>query len=184
MGRELSYRADVFLSKTRAGWAIGMISLLVILLVAGLLLIPRTASSQPELAILPPLNAGLNGASVVALVMAYIFIRRRDVKRHRFCVLLAFGLSAIFLMSYVVLHAVVGPSKFTGQDWIRPVYYTVLVSHIILASIILPLALTTLHHAWYSRFAHHRRLARWTLPIWLYVSVTGVLVYFMLYHLS
>jgi putative membrane protein len=97
--------------------------------------------------------------------------------------LLAFGLSALFLVSYVAYHAQAGSRPFTGQGWIRPLYFALLLSHIVLAAVILPFALTTLYRAWRLDFVRHVRVARWTLPVWLYVSVTGVIVYWMLYHL-
>jgi uncharacterized membrane protein YozB (DUF420 family) len=94
----------------------------------------------------------------------------------------AFGVSALFLLSYVVYHATAGSVPFRGEGFIRPVYFALLISHIVLAAAIVPLALVTIHRAWSARFDRHRRIARWTLPIWLYVSVTGVIVYLMLYH--
>lgn len=170
--------------KTPVGWLIGLISLLVVVVVAGLLLIPReVASDQIDVSALPLLNAGLNGTSGVLLAVGYVFIRRRQAERHRFCMLFAFGLSALFLVSYVVYHAVAGSTSFTGQGWIRPVYFTILISHIILAALVLPLVLTTLYRAWQGTFVQHRRIARWTFPIWLYVSISGVLVYVLLHHL-
>jgi putative membrane protein len=170
--------------KTPAGWVIGLVSLLVLVIVAALLLIPREVSpGQLDVSALPLLNAGLNGTSGILLAAGYVFIRRRQVERHRFCMLSAFGLSALFLVSYVVYHAVAGSTSFTGQGWIRPVYFAILISHIILAALVLPLVLTTLYRAWQGTFVQHRGIARWTLPIWLYVSVSGVLVYVMLHHL-
>lgn len=177
-------RVAISLPKTLAGWGIGIVSLLVLLIVATLLLIPREASSsQLDVSVLPLFNAGLNGASGILLVVAYVFIRRRQVSRHRFCMLSAFGLSILFLISYVIFHAIAGSTKFTGEGWIRSVYFAILISHIILAALVPPLALTTLYRTWQGAFVQHRRIARWTLPIWLYVSVSGVVVYLMLYHL-
>lgn len=184
MFQRSSPRGTIHLSKTPVGWLIGAISLLVLLIVAALLLIPREpAAGRLDLSGLPLLNAILNGASSILLASGYIFIRRRQVKRHRFCMLSAFGLSALFLISYVIYHAFAGSTRFTGQGWIRPIYFTILISHIVLAALVLPLALTTLYRAWQNTFVQHRRIARWTLPVWFYVSVTGVVVYLMLYHL-
>jgi putative membrane protein len=122
--------------KTPAGWVIGLVSLLVLVIVAALLLIPREVSpGQLDVSALPLLNAGLNGTSGILLAAGYVFIRRRQVERHRFCMLSAFGLSALFLVSYVVYHAVAGSTSFTGQGWIRPVYFAILISHIILPRI-------------------------------------------------
>jgi len=181
----LSARVHLHLPKTRAGWVIGGASLLVVLAVAILLLAPRGVSpSRLDVSALPRLNAGLNGASAILLSAAYLFIRRRQVRRHRWCMLSAFGLSALFLVSYVIYHATAGSTRFAGPDWLRPIYFTILISHVVLAALVLPLALTTLYRAWRGRFVQHRRIARWTLPIWLYVSVSGVAVYLMLYHLQ
>src|SRR5262249_49396581 len=99
------------------------------------------------------------------------------------CMLAAFAVSTLFLICYVVYHAQAGSVPFQGRGWIRPVYFALLLSHIVLAAAIVPLALTTLYRAWSARFDRHPRIAPWTLPIWIYVSVTGVLVYWMLYHL-
>lgn len=114
-------------------------------------------------------------------MLGYISIRRRDVTAHKACMIAAFGVSTLFLISYVTYHVHVGSVRFTGTGWIRPVYFTILISHIVLAAAVLPLALVTLYRAARGRFEAHRRIARWTLPIWLYVSVTGVVVYLMLY---
>ena len=131
---------------------------------------------------LPALNASLNSLSAVLLTTGYVFIRRRQIGAHRTCMLAAFATSALFLVSYLVYHANVGSIPFTGRGPIRVVYFAILISHIVLAAAILPLALVTLVHALRERFDRHARLARWTLPIWLYVSVTGVVVYLMLYR--
>ncbi len=132
---------------------------------------------------LPTVNAILNGTSAVLLVIGYYFIRRRRWKVHRAFMLTAFAVSTLFLVSYLIYHVHVGSMPFQGQGWIRPMYYAILISHIVLAAAIVPLALVTLAQAFRKRFVRHRGIARWTLPIWLYVSVTGVLVYLMLYHL-
>ncbi len=133
---------------------------------------------------LPTVNAILNGTSAVLLVIGYYFIRRRRWRIHRAFMLAAFVVSTLFLISYLIYHAHVGSMPFRGQGWIRPVYYAILISHVVLAAAMVPLALVTLAQAFRGRFARHRGIARWTLPIWLYVSVTGVLVYVMLYHLD
>jgi uncharacterized membrane protein YozB (DUF420 family) len=132
---------------------------------------------------LPTMNALLNATSGVLLVVGYVFIRRRKVTLHKICMLSAFVASCLFLVSYLTLRYYAGMTRFTGQGWIRPVYFTILTSHTILAAGILPLALITLSRALRGRFDRHARIARWTLPLWLYVSVTGVLVYWILYRL-
>jgi putative membrane protein len=130
---------------------------------------------------LPALNAVLNFSSAVFLVAGYLCIRRGRVQAHRACMGTAFTLSIFFLISYLTYHAHVGNVRFLKQGWIRPVYFGILISHTILAVVIVPLAIRTLYLALKSRFAEHRAWARWTLPIWFYVSVTGVIIYEMLY---
>ena len=132
---------------------------------------------------LPGLNAVLNSASALLLLSGYVFIRSGRVAAHRRCMLAAFATSALFLTSYLIYHYHVGSVAFTGQGWIRRVYFTILISHTILAVAIVPLVLITLSRALRSRFDQHKRIARWTLPLWFYVSVTGVIVYWMLYRM-
>lgn len=128
------------------------------------------------------LNASLNAVSTVFLTAGFLFIRRRMVSAHRFCMCAALVTSTAFLVSYVIYHYRVGSVRFAGEGWVRPVYFGMLVSHILLAAAVLPLALVTVSRALREQFDRHRRIARWTLPIWLYVSVTGVLIYWLLYH--
>lgn len=134
-------------------------------------------------AALPTVNALLNGTSALLLVTGYLLIRRRRVTAHKVCMITAFVTSTIFLVSYVTLRYYAGMTRFGGQGWIRPVYFSILVSHTILAAAIVPLALVTLSRALRARFDRHVRIARWTLPLWLYVSVTGVIVYLILYQI-
>ena len=135
-----------------------------------------------EPAVLPALNAGLNTAAACCLLGGYYWIRRRRVAIHKRFMVAALGFSSLFLTSYLIYHFQVGSVAFTGTGWVRPVYYAILLSHIVLAAAVLPLAAVTVYRAWNERFEAHKRLARWTLPIWLYVSVTGVIIYWMLYH--
>jgi len=132
--------------------------------------------------LLPAVNASLNALSTVLLTTGWILIRRRQIGRHRLCMLSALATSALFLTSYLVYHAKVGSVPFPGQGAVRTIYFTILITHVILAATIVPLALVTLSRALARRFDRHRRIARWTLPIWLYVSVTGVVIYLMLYQ--
>ena len=132
---------------------------------------------------LPSINAALNALSALLLTAGYLCIRRRWVSPHRTCMVPAFVTSSVFLMSYLVLRYYAGMTTFKGQGWIRPVYFTILTSHTILAATIVPMALITLTRALRGRFATHAWIARWTLPLWLCVSITGVLVYWILYHL-
>lgn len=129
---------------------------------------------------LPAVNAGLNSLTAVFLVLGYYFIRRKDVAKHRAMMGMAFLLGSLFLVSYVAYHSQGIVTKFGGQGLIRGVYYFILITHILLAAITVALVLFTLYFALTEQFQKHRRIARWTYPIWLYVSVTGVIVYFMI----
>ena len=135
------------------------------------------------IAALPTVNATLNAIAAVLLICGFVMIKRGRIQMHRRFMLSAFATSALFLVSYVVYHANVGSKPFEGQGAIRLVYFAILITHVVLAAIILPMALITLTHALRERFERHVPIARWTLPIWLYVSVTGVIVYVMLYRL-
>ncbi len=135
------------------------------------------------LSYLPSVNAGLNSISGLFLLCGYFFIRRKRIVVHRLCMLSACIASTLFLISYLIYHYSVGSVPFKGEGWIRPIYFSILISHVILAAAIVPLALITLVRVLKGNFERHKRIARWTLPIWLYVSVTGVIVYWMLYQL-
>jgi uncharacterized membrane protein YozB (DUF420 family) len=134
---------------------------------------------------LPALNAILNSISATLLCVGYIFIRNGNQRAHRNCMIGAFATSTLFLISYLTYHFTkeLGPTRFQGEGVVRPIYYIILITHTILAAAIVPMVLITLSHALKQRFDKHRRIARWTLPVWLYVSVTGVVVYLMLYRL-
>jgi len=130
---------------------------------------------------LPTLNALLNLTSACLLVTGYFFIRRRWIPQHRLCMLGALSASTLFLVGYVTYHFHQGTTRFTGEGMVRPVYFAILLTHTVLAAAVAPMAVITVVLAFRERFDRHRRLARWTLPIWLYVSVTGVVVYLFLY---
>ncbi|MBI3127891.1 MAG: DUF420 domain-containing protein [Candidatus Tectomicrobia bacterium] len=132
---------------------------------------------------LPALNAALNALAAILLVAGYLHIRALRVRQHRTCMLWAFGVSVLFLVFYLIYHYNVGSVRFTGQGWVRPVYFAILISHTVLAAAVPVLAILTLRLAFRGEFIRHRRLARWTFPIWLYVSVTGVVIYLLLYWL-
>jgi uncharacterized membrane protein YozB (DUF420 family) len=136
-----------------------------------------------SIADLPAVNATLNGLSAILLTTGYVLIRQRRIAQHRLCMLTAFATSTLFLISYLVYHAHVGSVRFQGTGAVRYVYYTILLTHVVLAAVIVPMALITLSRALKRHFPRHKAIARWTLPLWLYVSVTGVVVYVMLYHL-
>ena len=131
---------------------------------------------------LPAVNATLNAISGVLLVIGYLLIRARRIELHRRFMIAAFVASSLFLVCYVVYHAQVGSVRFTRQGFVRPLYFTILITHVSLAATVLPLAILTLSRGLQAKYTRHRAIARWTLPIWLYVSVTGVLVYVLLYQ--
>jgi uncharacterized membrane protein YozB (DUF420 family) len=131
---------------------------------------------------LPALNASLNAVCTVLLLAGYSFIRRGKILAHKACMVSAFVCSAVFLGFYLYFHFHAGIIRFGGHGWIRPVYFTLLISHTILAAVIVPLILITLTRAFRKRFDRHRAIARWTFPLWLYVSVTGVVIYWLLYR--
>ena len=139
---------------------------------------------MPEyISYLPHVNAFLNATSAVFLIAGYRFIRAMRIDAHRKCQVTAFLTSTLFLISYLTYHYYHGESRFLGQGIVRPFYFTILITHVILAVVIVPLILITLYRASRGDYIRHKRIARWTLPLWLYVSVTGVIVYLMLYQL-
>jgi uncharacterized membrane protein YozB (DUF420 family) len=146
---------------------------------------PKAESRRPNMTLsdLPTLNATLNGVSAVLLTSGYAMIRRRRIGAHRAFMIAAWISSVMFLASYSVYHAFAGSKPYPGTGPIRLIYFVVLISHVVLAAVVLPLAITTLVRALAGRYQAHARIARLTLPVWLYVSVTGVIVYLMLYRL-
>jgi uncharacterized membrane protein YozB (DUF420 family) len=136
-----------------------------------------------DLRMLPALNAALNATAATLLLIGYRQIRRGRMRAHRACMIAAFAVSTLFLVSYLTYHAQVGSRRFAGTGAIRTVYLSILLTHTVLAALVPPMAIVTLVRALGERFDRHRALARWTLPIWLYVSVTGVVVYVMLYQM-
>jgi uncharacterized membrane protein YozB (DUF420 family) len=131
---------------------------------------------------LPAVNASLNALSGILLLIGYTLIRTRRIESHRTVMIAAFITSSLFLVCYLAYHAQVGSVPFTRHGVVRPLYFTILITHVSLAFLVVPLAIVTLSRGLKSRFRQHRRIARWTFPIWLYVSVTGVLVYVLLYQ--
>jgi len=138
---------------------------------------------MPDATILPHVNASLNALGAGFLVAGYLLVRQKKIAAHRACMIAAFCLSILFLVSYLVYHSQVGSMKFQGTGAVRILYLTILATHSLLAAIVPFLAVITLWRALRERFEKHVEIARWTLPIWLYVSITGVVVYWMLYHL-
>jgi uncharacterized membrane protein YozB (DUF420 family) len=137
-----------------------------------------------EVSQLPTVNAVLNATSALLLGAGYTFIRRGQVQAHKTCMIAAFLASTCFLTCYLIYHAYVGHVPYPGSGWDRGVYLSILISHVLLAMLIIPLSLVTLYRAFRGQFDRHRRIARWTLPLWIYVSVTGVVVYWMLYRME
>ncbi len=137
---------------------------------------------MPDYSIFPKINATLNACSVLLLITGHRLIRNGKMAAHRAVMLTALGTSLLFLVSYLYYHAHVGSVHFRGTGWSRPVYFSILISHTILAAVIVPMVIITLQRALGGHFDRHRAIARWTYPLWLYVSVTGVIVYLMLYQ--
>jgi uncharacterized membrane protein YozB (DUF420 family) len=136
-----------------------------------------------DYSLFPALNATLNGASAVLITTGRLLIARKRIRLHRACMIAAFTTSSIFLVCYLYYHAHVGSVHFPGQGLVKTIYFTILISHSILAAAGVPLVLISLTYGLKSRFDKHRRISRWTFPVWLYVSVTGVIVYIMLYQI-
>ena len=161
---------------------IAVVSATVLGVVGALTLGPAGGPGSVEVSALPAVNAALNATAAVLLAAGFAFIRARRVRAHLGAMTAAFGVSTLFLISYVTYHYHAGSRPFTGQGIVRPIYFALLLTHIVLAAVVVPLALTTLYRAFRGEFGRHRRIARVTLPVWFYVSVTGVLVYWLLYH--
>lgn len=138
---------------------------------------------MPSVSDLPLVNASLNAIATVLLIFGYVCIRQRRIAAHRAAMVAAFATSVLFLISYLIYHAHAGSRPFPGQGNIRVIYFVILITHIVLAATIPPLAGVTLWRAYRRRFDRHIKIARWTLPLWLYVSITGIVVYWMLYQL-
>jgi len=160
------------------GWTAFLLSAVVVGLVAVLIAVPGLfAGVEGDVSALPAFHATLNGTTALLLLAGWIQIRRGRPEAHRALMGWAFALSTLFLVSYVVYHAQAEPVSFGGEGWIRPLYVSILISHVVLAPVVLPLALYAVLRALRDEFGRHRRVARWTFPLWLYVAVTGVLVY-------
>ena len=157
-----------------------LLSAVALAVIAYLLLGRRVAGVGSDLSFMPAVNASLNATSAVLLLAGYVAIRRKARSLHKYAMVSALACSVLFLVGYLAYHSVHGDTKYPGQGPLRAVYFGVLISHVLLSVPLVPMALTTVYFSWRGAFARHRKLARWTLPIWLYVSVTGVLVFAML----
>ncbi|MBL7784569.1 MAG: DUF420 domain-containing protein [Chitinophagales bacterium] len=172
-----------FFANNEQLWAkiIVIVSILVPVLVTLLFYVqPPQMANSFDFSVLPPFHAFLNGSVAVLLVLSFYFIKNKNVQAHKICNLTALVLSATFLVSYVTYHTFTESTKFGGEGAIRYIYYFLLLTHIVLAAIILPIILFTFLYAFANKFEQHRKIARWTFPLWLYVSVTGVIVYLMI----
>ena len=145
-----------------------------------LIYIHPAAATSEQFAFLPALNAILNGCAAISLLIGYTFIRARKIKQHRVAMITAFGFSTLFLISYILHHALHGDVRYPAHAALRSVYLPILASHIILSTVALPMILVTFFFSLSGRIPQHRRIARWTFPLWLYVSITGVITYVML----
>jgi putative membrane protein len=167
---------------TRVRVVIALLSVFVFLLVTLVMRVqPSGAPAGSGPSLLARINVTLNAGAGVFLALGYVFIQKRKVAQHRICMLTAFGLSSAFLVTYLLHHAQVGSVPYRGQGWLRPLYYSILLPHVLLAAVIVPLALFTVYRAWTGNVLGHRRIARYTLPLWLFVSVSGVIVFALLY---
>ena len=160
---------------------IAVLSVVVPALVALLMFAPQTGKlGDIDVSVLPKLHALLNSLTAIALVTGYNFIKKGNIRYHRFAMVTAFVLSGFFLISYVTYHYQAAPTTYGGEGLLKNVYYFVLISHIILAAIIVPFVLLSIYFAVSNQIARHRKISRWTFPLWLYVAITGVVVYFMI----
>jgi putative membrane protein len=168
-------------SPKKATFIVLAVSVAVLLALVGVIYGHGRASEVPAwVSWLPALNALLNGTSAVFLILAYLAIRRRDVVTHSRRILTSLGASALFLVSYIVYHSVHGDTPFGGHGLMRPVYFFILITHVTLSAVALPLVFLSLFFSLSGRFRRHKKIARYTFPVWLYVSVTGVLVFALL----
>ncbi|MFO7847955.1 MAG: DUF420 domain-containing protein [Balneolaceae bacterium] len=185
MDRSLSEQLTVrFLKEISIKKALGLIlliSVLAFLFLIWLIYFRETSeTTAPWVAQLPALNALLNSASTILIISGFVAIKKKKYLAHMKLMLTAFITSSLFLVSYLLYHNFVGHTPFPGEGWIRPVYFFILISHIILSAFVVPLVLTSYYFAFSGKFKTHRKVSMWTLPIWLYVSVTGVVIFFIL----
>lgn len=160
---------------------IAVLSVVVPALVALLMFAPQTGRlGDVNVSVLPKLHALLNSLTAIALLIGYNFIKKGNIRYHRFAMVTAFVLSSFFLISYVIYHYQATPTTYGGEGILKNIYYFVLISHIILAAIIVPFVLLSIYFAISNQIVRHRKISRWTFPLWLYVAVTGVIVYFMI----
>jgi putative membrane protein len=157
-----------------------VVSTLALSLLAWLLLIRAPGAGGADLSFMPAVNATFNAIAATLLVLGYRAIKRRDMQQHKRLMISAFCASSLFLVGYIVYHYVHGDTKFTGTGLMRPVYFAILISHILLSITVVPLALSAFYYAFRQKFATHKKVTRFLYPIWLYVSVTGVVIFFML----
>lgn len=176
-----SYITNMSASEKKYLRIITAVSIIIPIAVAVLMYMPRKESQgMNNVSTLPLFHAILNGTTFLVLLTGYFFIRRKEIHKHRSCMLIAFALSSVFLISYIIYHYQTPPSYYGGEGIIRFVYFFVLLSHILLAGAIVPLALLALYRGITNQTEKHKKIAKWTLPLWLYVTFTGVVVYLMM----
>ncbi len=167
-------------NKKYVGW-IWVLSIAIPIVVAVLMLMPKIdIQSGFDIKILPHVNAILNTATSVCLILGFLFIKSKNEKAHRIMMVSAFALSLLFLLSYVLYHATAASTPYGGEGWLRSLYFFILITHILLAIVVVPLVLFALYLAFTRQITKHKRLVKWAYPIWLYVAVTGVTVYLMI----
>ncbi len=160
---------------------IGILSIAIPLVVVALFYLkPPDIKIGFDISIIPAFNASINFTVSLLLIVGYLFMKQNKIQYHKYTMIIAFCLSGVFLISYVVYHTLAVETHFGGEGWIRPVYFLLLITHIVLAAVIVPMILFTLTRGLQEKFDKHRRIAKWTWPLWLYVSVTGVIVYLLL----
>jgi putative membrane protein len=180
MTQEETYPGTQRRDRMVIGWILA-VSFAAVAFLFWLIYIRQTPAEYHEaFAMLPAVNAVLNSISTLCLAAGYIAIRKLKIRLHMSLMVSAFATSTLFLVTYIVYHGVHGDTSFTGTGIIRPVYFAILISHIVLSCIMLPMILTTFYFALTKRFVTHKKIARFTLPIWMYVSITGVVIYFLL----
>ena len=160
---------------------IAVLSVVVPALVAVLMFAPQTGKlGDIDVSVLPKLHALLNSLTAIALITGYRFIKKKNIRYHRFSMVTAFVLSSFFLISYVTYHYQAAPTSYGGEGILKSIYYFVLITHIVLAAVIVPFVLLSIYFAISNQVERHRKISHWTFPLWLYVAVTGVIVYFMI----
>lgn len=169
------------IKESNALWLIGVVSVLIPIVVAVLLFLPESGRvADFDVSFLPHLNGIINSAVSIVLIAAFVQIKKKKIEAHKTLMISAFVLSSVFLISYVIYHYAAPPTRFGGEGLIRYVYYFILITHIVLAAVIVPFVLLSFYFSLSGKIERHKKISRWTFPMWLYVSVTGVIAYLMI----